>query len=192
MLLKNILNNLKNTKATLTNINNKLNNMYPVGSIYISVSSTNPATYFGGTWTAFATGQTLVGVDTLQAEFNTVQKTGGEKTHKLTSAEMPAHTHTFTGNAHTHSFSATTSSAGAHTHKLYRATNGLDGGSDWNVTGVDGTEQWATTSAGAHTHTASGTTGSATQSGTNASTGGGGNHNNLQPYITVYMWRRTA
>ena len=41
----------------------------------------------------------------------------------------------------------------------------------------------ATTSAGAHTHTVSGST---------AATGGGGSHNNLQPYIVCYMWKRTA
>ena len=61
-------------------------NPYPIGSIYISVSNVNPSTLFGGTWIAFATGRTLVGVDTSQTEFNVVKKTGGHK-------ELQAHTH---------------------------------------------------------------------------------------------------
>lgn len=60
--------------------------VYPVGSIYISVNSTNPGTLFGGTWVAFATGRTLVGIDTGQTEFDTVEKTGGAKTHTHGSA----------------------------------------------------------------------------------------------------------
>lgn len=69
------------------------NKIYPVGSIYMSVNSSNPNTLFGGTWEAIAKGRTLVGVDTSQTEFNTVKKTGGEKTHKLTINEIPSHTH---------------------------------------------------------------------------------------------------
>ena len=69
--------------------------IYPVGSVYISVNSTNPSTLFGGTWEAFASGKTLVGIDTQQSEFNTVQKTGGEKKHTLTIEEMPSHSHRF-------------------------------------------------------------------------------------------------
>lgn len=68
-------------------------NLYPIGSIYISVIDVNPTNYFGGTWEAFGTGRTLVGVDATQTEFNTVMKTRGEKTHKLTINEMPGHNH---------------------------------------------------------------------------------------------------
>lgn len=119
--------------------------VYPIGSIYISVVSTNPNTLFGfGTWTAFGTGRTLVGVDTGQTEFDTVEETGGSKTHTLTVAEMPAHTHT-------------TAVAGP--------TN-----ADFGI---------GRTEVGSNPVTSS-------------STGGGGAHNNLQPYITVYMWKRTA
>ena len=55
--------------------------MYPVGSIYISVKSTNPSSFFGGTWTAFGTGRTLVGINTSDTNFDTVEKTGGAATH---------------------------------------------------------------------------------------------------------------
>lgn len=66
---------------------------YPVGSIYLSVNDTNPSKWFGGTWEQIAKGRTLVGVDTSQTEFNTVKKTGGEKTHTLSVNEMPSHSH---------------------------------------------------------------------------------------------------
>lgn len=64
--------------------------MWPVGSIYIAVVATNPATLLGfGTWSAFATGRTLIGIDAGQTEFDTVEETGGEKTHTLTASELP-------------------------------------------------------------------------------------------------------
>lgn len=156
--------------------------MYPVGSIYMSVNNTNPSAYFGGTWVAWGSGRVPVGVNTSDSNFNTVEKTGGASTVTLTASQMPSHTHTFTGS------SATTSSAGAHTHNVGRDTDGGSGSSRYmvhsaGVSGAGGTSP--TSSAGAHTHTV-------TAKGTNASTGGGGSHNNLQPYITCYMWKRTA
>ena len=66
---------------------------YPVGSVYISVNSTNPAVLFGGTWVEFAKGRTLVGRDSSDTSFNTSEKIGGSKTHKLTESEMPRHSH---------------------------------------------------------------------------------------------------
>lgn len=53
--------------------------MYPVGSIYLSTNSTNPSQLFGGTWEQWGKGRVPVGVDTTQTEFNTVEKTGGNK-----------------------------------------------------------------------------------------------------------------
>lgn len=70
---------------------------YPVGSIYLSVNNTNPSKWFGGTWEQIAKGRTLVGVDTGDADFNTVKKTGGKKTHTLTVNEIPSHNHTQKG-----------------------------------------------------------------------------------------------
>ena len=65
-----------------------INMIYPVGSIFISVSNVNPSTYFTGTsWEAFGSGKTLVGVDTTDTDFNTVAKTGGKKDVTLTSAQ---------------------------------------------------------------------------------------------------------
>lgn len=72
-----------------------LDDVYPVGCIYTSTVSTNPATVFGmGTWAAFGAGRVLVGLDSGDTDFDTVEETGGAKTHTLTEAEMPAHTHT--------------------------------------------------------------------------------------------------
>jgi hypothetical protein len=71
-------------------------NVYPVGCVYTSVVATSPQTFFGGTWVAFGSGKVLVGVDANDTDFDTVEEAGGSKTHTLTIAEMPAHTHTFT------------------------------------------------------------------------------------------------
>lgn len=67
--------------------------LYPIGSIYMSIQDTNPSVFFGGTWERIAKGKTLVGVDENDSDFNSSSKTGGEKEHTLTIAEMPAHNH---------------------------------------------------------------------------------------------------
>lgn len=126
--------------------------VYPVGCIYTTTVSTNPATVFGfGTWSAFGAGRVLVGLDSVQTEFDTVEETGGAKTHTLTTGEMPAHTHVIT------SQTATTGSATSYEH----------GTLDTSSAEAEATE-------------------------VTGSTGGGGAHNNLQPYIVVYFWKRTA
>ena len=83
-----------------------LETIYPVGSIYINAGvATNPGTLLGfGTWTAFGTGRTIVGVDSSDTDFDTVRETGGSKTdsHTLTIAEIPAHTHNVTTVSYTH------------------------------------------------------------------------------------------
>jgi hypothetical protein len=67
---------------------------FPINSIYLSVSSTNPAISIGyGTWVAFGAGKMIVGYDATDPSFNTVQGTGGAKT-------LPAHTHAITGHSH--------------------------------------------------------------------------------------------
>lgn len=76
-----------------------LNMVYPVGSIYMSVNSTSPATLFGGTWVAIAEGRTLVGAGT-GTDINgdtmtwTAEAEGGEYFHTLAIDEMPSHDHT--------------------------------------------------------------------------------------------------
>jgi len=127
-----------------------LQQVYPVGSIYINASvTTNPATLLGfGTWVAFGGGRVPVGQDTGDTAFDTLEETGGAKTHTLSISEMPAHTHTIDllGNGENES----------------NNTPSASDNNDPNMT--------ATTD----------------------STGGGQPHNNLQPYIVVKMWKRTA
>ena len=126
---------------------NFLKKVYPIGSIYLSINSTNPSVYFGGSWQQIAQGRTLVGVNTSDSDFNTAQKTGGEKTHKLTVNEIPAHTHVV-------KYDVSPGSQRAY---------------------LQGTQSIFTGSAQ-----------------TTESTGGNQAHNNLQPYFTCYIWKRTA
>ena len=67
-----------------------LNLVYPVGSIYMSVNNTSPATLFGGTWEAIS-GRFLLASGSGYANGST----GGEASHKLTVAEMPSHSHVY-------------------------------------------------------------------------------------------------
>ena len=69
-----------------------LQQVYPVGSIYINASvSTNPGTLLGfGTWTAFGAGRVPVGINDSDSDFNEAEETGGSKTHTLTEAEITA------------------------------------------------------------------------------------------------------
>lgn len=75
-------------------INGSLEAAWPVGSVYLSMVTTNPAILLGfGVWSSIGSGRALVGIDNSQVEFDTLGKTGGAKTHTLTTAELPAHAH---------------------------------------------------------------------------------------------------
>ena len=177
--------------------------MYPVGSIYISVNNANPATFFGGSWVAFATGRTLVGVDASQGEFNAVEKAGGHK-------ELQSHAHGL--NNHVHNLGNHTHSVPNHTHTIQGSGNhfhylGIDKsavqkGTSYNKPNnfESGSTSYKSNTTGNHTHTMN-SSGTCTTGGNSGNTGGnsgnttsagGGNAGNLQPYITVYMWKRTG
>jgi hypothetical protein len=148
--------------------------VYPVGSIYTNAgSTTNPATLLGfGTWIAFGAGRVVVGISSGDVLFDTLEETGGSK-----DAVLVTHAHTFAG---------TIDSAGEHQHTIPHVSDSATSG-DY-ISGNDGPNNQPgdaspTASAGAHTHTVSGTISSEGSSATNA---------NLQPYITVAMWKRTA
>jgi len=131
--------------ATLATMITMLAFIYPIGCIYTTIVATNPATVFGfGTWVAFGDGRVLVGNGTSDAAY-AAGATGGESTHTLITAEMPAHTHPI---------------------KFGTGAAYADGGPRY----TSGTSETVTSE----------------------STGGGGAHNNLQPYIVVYFWKRTA
>lgn len=81
------------TKEELTElINTTLDSIYPIGSVYISLTDTNPGTYLKGTWEQFAQGRTLIGVGEGSDGTNTqtfdVNDTGGEYKHLLTKKEL--------------------------------------------------------------------------------------------------------
>ena len=149
-------------KLTIANL---ISLIYPVGAIYTSVVSTSPATLFGvGTWSAFGAGRVLVGIDAGQSEFDVAEETGGANTHTLTAIEMPVHTHV----------------QDSHTHVLTQLRDATTGSATTNI---------ALT---ADTSSTLGTKITGTTTAINQNAGSGGAHNNLQPYIVVYMWKRTA
>lgn len=132
------------------------NLLYPVGSIYMSVKNTSPATLFGGTWEQIKDRFLLAAGSSYAAG-----ATGGEATHKLTVAEMPSHTHV--QNQHRHSMGAIWS-------------DGTGSDSRYVMESKRGTQTRYT----------------AYSTPTNQNTGGGGAHNNMPPYLAVYVWKRTS
>ena len=162
-----------------------LNKMYPVGSIKITTKNENPGTYLYGTWVAWGSGKVPVGVNTSESEFSTPEKTGGKKTHTLETNEIPAHTHgekvlkgAFRAADNVVKNTAASSvfvvaSAGIAT--VSRSTHTVCNYGGATLTQNQSVVDTVTVNA-THTHT---------------SVGGNGAHNNLQPYITCYMWKRT-
>ena len=149
---------------------------WPVGSVYIGTTSTDPAVLLGGgVWAAFGAGRVLVGIDPAQPEFDSVLETGGAKTHTLSVNEMPSHDHAASSGTDTPD----------HSHTYFRESFtgiGYAGGGSGALVAQGSANEPATSGASArHTHPI-----------TVSARGGGLPHNNLQPYITVYMWRRTA
>jgi hypothetical protein len=146
---------------------------YPIGSIYTNAtSSTNPGTLLGfGIWTAFGAGRVMVGFNGSDPLFDSAEEIGGSKDTVLVS--------------HTHTFSATTNTTGDHNHTYgWGVGVGSLNAPDVDNNGtIEVTRTAPTSTAGSHAHTVSGSTSSQGSSGTNA---------NLQPYITVYMWKRVA
>lgn len=141
--------NIAALSSQISNIGSiTFDDIYPVGSIYMSVNSTNPRTLFGGTWTQLKD-RFLLGAGSTY----TNGSTGGEASHTLTVNEMPSHSHPQY---------VTVSSGGS-----------LSANCDYD----------------------SYSSGNARKSAQNVSTGttGGGNsHNNMPPYLVVYMWQRTS
>lgn len=118
---------------------------YPVGAIYLSVTDTDPATLFGGTWERIG-GRFLLGAD----ETYKAGSTGGEAEHTLTIDEMPSHNHSLDN---------------------YNTAAG-------NTTPYMTVQAQSKVGYGGNVQT--------------LNTGGGKPHNNLPPYLSVYMWKRVS
>ena len=151
------------TAAAITSLVGNL--LFPVGSIYTNATNaTNPGTLLGfGTWTAFGAGLVMVGFDSSNAMFDTAEETGGSA-----NAITVSHTHTATStdSGHTHAISPNPWTQGG----------GAVSGNAYSFGGQVGATQSST----------------ANITTTVASAGSSGTDANYQPYITVYMWKRTA
>ena len=130
-------------EKSIQNLNNKI---YPVGSIYISVNSTSPASLFGGTWEQLKDRFLLSAGNTY-----TAGSTGGEASHTLTVDEMPSHSH-YSG----HGYNNVSTGSGK-----YALSNEYYDTDPWseNITSYSGSNQA---------------------------------HNNMPPYLAVYMWKRIS
>lgn len=131
--------------------------IYPVGSIYLSINSTNPSTLFGGTWEAIS-GRFLIGVGKNTDDNNetwefALNQAHGEYNHTLTINQIPSHRHDFENIGRVLFWDAGLTGIG-----------NLNGG---NLVQYS----W----------------GSRT-----AYTGGNAPHNNMPPYLAVYIWKRIS
>lgn len=204
--------------------------IYPIGSIILSTSDTNPGLFIGGKWEQWGSGRMPIGVNAADQSLKAPDMTGGEKEHVLLLDEMPIHAHSVQLHAHTipshmhtlgnhahliPALTGTAASNGAHKHVVPHSADASTSGSGARMYGYDAdgktTADYSnryTSNTGAHVHTV--TTKDATTGANNGNTGGsgqlttsqtGGNtdnsgngaaHNNMPPYITCYMWRRTG
>lgn len=143
---------------------------HAIGSTYTTYAEDDDPNRFGGSWELAAKGRSIIGVDPADPDFNSADMTGGEKTHTLTVAEMPSHWHRVT--------SRINNSTGNDAGSAFSIGRGSTGGS-------------------AHYSLPSSTVTNTDIQGTNQAvgalnTGGDEAHNNLHPYETAFIWRRTA
>ena len=152
--------------------------VYPVGSIFTTVtnygSSSAVVTAIGGTtWTAFGSGRVLVGQNSSDSNFNVVEEEGGSSTVTLSQAQMN----------HTHQWNKRISDTNTDRNfiKMQDVTNtNRDVSFDASGNNQDYTDEFELRQD--------------TFTSVNQAVSGGSvtAHNNLQPYVVVYMWKRTA
>lgn len=188
----------------------------PIGSIFMSVVSTNPSSFFGGTWVAIED-RFLIGAG---GSF-VVSATGGASTHAHTNSAIQTvvgHTHTMSNtgsyddtaggseSGHKHSNSSTGSTNPSHTHSTSThsgTANAQDASSTPAIRLSSGHTHSLPSGGVSHSHTMADTNATDfSHSHTTSATGSAGGHthtvsstgstSNLPPYLSVYMWRRTA
>jgi hypothetical protein len=143
---------------------------WPVGSVFLSVVDTSPATLLGGgTWSQIAGGRVLIGQTSGDADFDTAEETGGAKT----SSAVVNHTHDVT----------VTDPGHVHVENSNNATTG-------------GLRGWGAADTSTNTSTATGYSTASATTGITASTanpaGGVASFSLMNPYFVVYVWKRTA
>lgn len=155
--------NIQEVKQMILNIS------YPIGAIYITVNSINPSEFFGGEWMQIKDRFLLSCGDN-----HFIGEEGGEEKHVLTQQEMPSHTHNFIGKEEYGSFPCykwyTSQATGVFQNSSIEATKGC------SYTSENTYYQWYKFNM--------------TPSGTISSTGNNQAHNNMPPYLSVYMWQR--
>lgn len=139
-----------------------LDNVYPIGSIYMNVNSTNPGTLFGGTWEQIQ-GRFLLGMSSSYP----AGSQGGEASHTLTTEEMPSHGHNPANEAGYYGF-------------ITNSKKAFTIGDMGSQSGSGRYYPYASAAFDISRNTLTGTT------------GGGKSHNNMPPYLSIYIWKRTA
>lgn len=147
-----------------------LNHIYPVGSIYMSTSATNPTNFFGGTWVAWGAGRVPVGFNGGDGNFNSSEKTGGSKTINIEHNHGLSNARAAVGRADS-SLATMSYTSGGNPHNVYFDREFSYYG------GISGGSKHATDTSLIYGNT---------------NNGGSTSASVLQPYITCYMWKRTA
>ena len=149
---------------------------FPVGSVFLSVINTDPATLLGyGAWTQIAGGRVLIGQTGGDTDFDTAEETGGSKT----STALLAHTHT--QDAHTHI-------QDQHRHQTLRERSATTGGATTQIARTGDTS--STVDTAVFTEYTTPTNQNATA--VNQSTGSGTSFSLMNPYFVVYIWKRDS
>lgn len=143
--------------------------IYPVGSTYLSTNDTSPASLFGGTWERLKD-RFLLGA----GDSYTAGNTGGEATVKLTTGQLPA----IRGQIHAGSGSSGTSGKG---YGAFRAASGVFSAATEMQYGRPSESTSITWPSSA-----------ASYQYVDLSVGNGESHNNMPPYLAVYMWERVS
>ncbi len=151
-------------------ISNIMLRMYPIGSIYVSVNNTDPGTIFGGTWEQIQDRFLLAAGSTYSAG-----STGGAATVKLTAAQSGIR-------AHSHGHTFTIGPAGHRIRAAHVQVPGTSGAARAFPNSTSGYSENTFTDG----HTISGSISQNTAADATSA------HTNMPPYLTVYVWKRTA
>lgn len=158
---------VESTRSEIENFmrNDLINIIYPIGSIYMSVNNVSPASFLGGTWEAIKDRFLLAAGSSYSAG-----STGGEATHKLTTNEIPSHTHiNCIYNINNKNFNMKMNAIRLKDTSVYQWVD-ISSASDITTAGGDGGDPCGITK----------------------SSGGSQVHNNMPPYLTVYIWKRIS